>query len=388
MDNITNKCSGCRACEKVCPKGCISMREDKEGFLNPFIDNTVCVSCGLCRSSCPQNKVFVQEYEKLVYAAKAKSKDVLMNSSSGGAFYVFAKHTIEKGGVVFGAAYRDDFSVEHVKAESLEELKALQGSKYVQSDTANTYVACENCLRSGQFVLYTGTPCQIAGLNSYLKKSYDNLLTIEIICHGVPSGKLFKKYIQWLSDKHGSKVIGYDFRTKKGKGWGTGYNYSAKTETDEKKGPGIADPYYSRFLKGSIYRKCCYECRYANENRMGDVTIGDFWGIEKYHPHFYDSKGVSVIIVNTEIGEKHFNNIKDDIEYIVSDFNTAAKKNKSLVEPTGMPAERNYIFKEIDDLSNNKYFKKYFHVSVQLKLKAALKAVLPARLIILLKSLI
>lgn len=386
MDKITDKCTGCRTCEKVCPKFCISMKEDSEGFLAPFIDNEQCVNCGLCKSKCPQNKTEQQAFQKSVYAAKAKSETVLMNSSSGGIFYVFAKHIIEKGGVVFGAAYRDDFSVEHIKAETLDEIKPLQGSKYVQSNTADTYVECETYLKSGRFVLYTGTPCQIAGLKSYLKNSYDNLLTIEIICHGVPSGKLFKKYINHISDKMKSPVVEYNFRSKSKNGWGLEYyvkyanNYSNVSICDN-------DSYYSRFLKGSTYRESCYECKYANENRVADLTIGDYWGIEKFHPDFYDKNGVSVIIVNSDVGDGYFNAVSDEIEYISSTYENAAYANKNLLEPTKRPSERDYIYKEIDNLPSKEYFAKYYRIPFKTRLKKVIKAILPNKAIIILKKL-
>lgn len=388
MDKITDKCTGCRTCEKVCPKACISMKEDSEGFLVPDIDNEQCVNCGLCKSKCPQNKTIVQSFRKKVYAAKAKSESVLMSSSSGGIFYVFAKHTIERGGVVFGAVYRDDFSVAHIKAETLDEIKSMQGSKYVQSNTADTYVECEEYLKSGKLVLYTGTPCQIAGLKSYLKNSYDNLLTIEIICHGVPSGKLFKKYIEWLSVKQKCAVERYKFRSKGYRDWGVDYYYYYYLKNGKSGyAESITDPYYSNFLIGKTYRESCYECKYASENRAADLTIGDYWGIEKFHPDFYDKRGVSVIIVNSAAGDEYFNYVSNEIEYISSTYENAAHSNKNLFEPTKRPNERNYIYKEIDNLPLKVYFAKYYRIPFKIKLKKIIKVVLPDKAILLLKRL-
>lgn len=380
---ITDQCTGCRTCEQVCPKHCITMHENSEGFLQPEVDEMRCVECGLCKKKCPQNIEHPLNFEQKVYAVRLRDEKALMKSSSGGAFWAMAQVVIDHHGVVFGAAYTKEFSIVHVKAENYEDLRKMQGSKYVQSDTADTYAECKKELDAGRWVLYTGTPCQIAGLRSYLSKDYSNLITVDLICHGVPSPKLFKKYLSWLSGKYGEPVLEYDFRTKENVGWGL--EYRAKTKTKTQFLSGGLDPYYNKFLSGSIYRMCCYSCKYANMNRVGDITIGDYWGIEKYHPEFYDKKGVSVIILNTVNGEGFFEKIKNHYDYIESNIPNAMAENKNLSKPTPMPSERVDIYKEIDTLSTTNYFASYFQIPMKRRLKAMIKKMLPQKMILMLK---
>lgn len=382
---ITDKCTGCRTCENVCPQKCIFMKTDKEGFLVPVVNESICVSCGICRKKCPQNIGFKNEFQQKVYAARLKDDNAIKKSSSGGLFAALARNVINNGGVAFGAAYTEAFGVEHIKAENEQELEKLLSSKYVQSNTSNTYRMCKEYLENGRKVLYSGTPCQIAGLKSYLSKEYDDLVTVDLICHGVPSQKLFKKYISWLSNKMKEPIEYYNFRTKKNIGWGVEYRAEIKTKNKVEFISGNLDPYYSRFLSAEADRMCCYECKYANLNRVGDITIGDYWGIEKYHPDFYDKKGVSSVIINTAIGQQCFEDIKNDIEYIESDLSSVSAENKNLLMPTEMPEKRKYIYKEIDSLSTDKYIKKYFKIPAKQKIKVIIKKAMPEKLFLYLK---
>ena len=331
MERITDYCTGCRACEQLCAKNAISMVADKEGFLTAQIDADKCVDCGLCQKRCPQNQVIVKNAPKKVLAVRLKDEDVLYRSASGGAFAGIAKAWIEDGGIVAGVTYDGEWNAHHVFATTLEELKAIQSSKYVQADTRQAYSEVKRLLTEGKKVLFSGTACQIGGLKAFLKKDYDNLLTMDLICHGVSSPLLFRKYTEWLGDKCGSPIKEYDFRDKKG-GWGLGYKYKYKYKY--KYGACSIDPYYSRFLAGDTYREACYQCKYCTPERVGDITIGDYWGIEKEHPKFFSTKGVSCVLINTDKGINAWNSSASLFYTLESEFERVARHNGNLLHPT------------------------------------------------------
>lgn len=258
---------------------------------------------------------------KRVLALVDKNSEDLKNSASGGAFMVFAREIIEQGGVVFGCVLDNDGSCYHKCAKTYDELKPMQGSKYVRSSIRNTYEECANCLKDGQMVLFTGTPCQIYDLYEYLSKNnvqkFDNLIAIDLFCHGTPSQKLFKNYVKWLEDKHkpDSGIHNYTFRSKE-QGWGSDlyyyYSYFKNNEKHEEVGNAIIDPYYFAFLKSWTLMERCYGCSFSSSKRCGDFSIGDFWGIEKSHKDFYDryaKKGISAVLINTEKGVKFFETV-------------------------------------------------------------------------------
>ena len=227
MEKITELCTGCRACEQLCGKKAISMVENQEGFLTAVVNQDLCVDCGLCKKRCPQNADVEKLSAKKVFAVRLKDEKILYKSASGGAFAGIAKAWIEEGGIVFGVAYDKDWNAKHVCASSLTELEPILSSKYVQADTCQTYKEVKQYLNDGKKVLFSGTGCQIGGLIAFLKKDYANLLTVDLICHGVASPLLFKKYIEWLGSQSGSPILEYDFRDKRN-GWGLGYKYKYK----------------------------------------------------------------------------------------------------------------------------------------------------------------
>ena len=374
-------CTGCRACEQICGHGAMSMQPNKEGFLESFIDYEKCVDCGLCQLVCPQNtKLHLLKPQKAL-AARDKNDTELKKSASGGAFAAAARVILSQGGVVVGAAYNDDMTVSHHIIDRLKDLPQLQSSKYVQSNTTDTFKSVKKLLRDGRTVLYSGTPCQIAGLKGFLRKDYDNLYTMDVICHGVASPKLFVKYLEWLSGKMGGKIIYYDFRDKS-TGWGL--DYMTKTKTKTKTMPCSLDPYYHHFLKGDTYRECCYHCLYARQERVSDITIGDYWGIEKEHPSFYSTKGVSCLLVNTDKGQKLWSMISSEFIFLESTFDKIANANHNLKHPTARPAVRDSIYKQIDELPVKEYFAS--HLPVPFNLKARIKSVLPVGLKVLIKK--
>lgn len=377
---ITESCTGCRTCEQLCPKHCISMEPDEEGFMVANIDENICVKCGLCMRHCPQIFSPIKITPIRVIGARYKNNDVLKESASGGVFVAMASRVLDKGGIVVGAAYLDDWKVGHIVVSNKVLLYKLQSSKYVQSDTLHTFSEVKYYLDKGKQVLYSGTPCQIAGVRSYLKKNYDNLLTIDLICHGVPSPKLFQKYLTWLEAKKQRRILYYNFRDKSS-GWGL--EYKTKTLTKTKIKSAILDPYYYHFLKGDIYRECCYNCNYCTSERVGDITIGDYWGIEKEHPKFYSPKGVSLVLVNTQKGVSILSETEDLFYIQESTLEKAVKANHNLSYPTERDSKRDTVYLRMNELTINEYFEK--ELSYPFNLVVALKGVLPAWLKLLLK---
>lgn len=375
MNNILKigiKCVGCRSCEQSCPVSCIKLRENQEGFIYPTIDTDLCIECGKCINACPVEKKGLHINKPLeVWAWKNKNSVDLMRSASGGAADSATRVVLQTGGIVYGAAYDDQLVVRHIRVENEEERYRLQSSKYVQSNLDNTYSLVKRDLLDGKCVLYTGTPCQISGLYAYLGGNKNNLYTIDLICHGVPSPKFFKKYVDYQQKQMGEKVISYNFRSKDKRGWGTQYLLKTKTKTKAL----TLDRYGKHFMDGDCYRECCYQCEYAKINRVGDLTVGDFWGIAKSHPDFYSTKGVSSVFVNTIKGKKIFEKMKEYAEIEVATLEEAMVKQRNLVKASERTISRNSFYNEID---NENFIE---HISVGIQIKERIKVILPKGLI-------
>lgn len=351
-------CCGCGACSNVCPKQAISMELDENGFIYPYIDDKLCMECGACKRVCAFQNENEENTLKSVFAAARKNNDKVKQSASGGIFGAFAEQILRKGGVVFGSAmiYEEGkLIVKHKEVDNINDLSILLGSKYVQSSIINIFPDVKQRLLEGKYVLFSGTPCQVASIKSYLKKDYENLLTVDIICHGVPSEKFFQDYISTLSLKIKEKIIDFKFRDKTN-GWGLNAKAIYKDSDGKIKNRRIAcneSSYYDMFLKSEIYRENCYSCPYANRKRIGDITIGDYWGIEREHPEllvdnggFLDvKKGVSVIIINSKSGERWFNKLCEELNYYPSEYEKAAKVNTQLREPSSYSINRDKILR-------------------------------------------
>ncbi len=302
-------CTGCHACLNACTHSAITMTADAEGFLTPNINNNKCVECKLCEKVCPiinpmQDKGFTNPKAYAVWSEPDRRI-----SSSGGAFSAFARYILAQNGVVFGAAFDKNLHCKHIEIQNIDDLAALRGSKYVQSEIGNVFIQVKNHLRANRKVLFCGTPCQIAGLKNFLRKPYPNLLTLDLICHGVPSDTVFHGYLQKISNRFAFNIDGYEFRDRDG--W-------SKTPSISVRGKryhiyGIDALYMEAFNASAIFRKCCYQCSYSNIPRVGDCTLGDFWGIGRYgKPFKHDTmKGVSLVLTNTGKGETVIHQLKD-----------------------------------------------------------------------------
>lgn len=350
------KCCACGACKNICPKGAIAMKEDEYGFLYPQIDEKKCVQCGICKKVCAYQNGQVKNIPIKCYAAVNKNKVELMKSASGGIFVAVATSVLKEGGVVFGAAldFEDGHAhPHHIAVREISQLYRLQGSKYVQSAIENTYEEAKEELNLGKKVLFSGTPCQIAGLYGYLRREYENLFTVDVICHGVPSAKMFDDFLQNETNKRNVKKIKeYIFRDKK-RGWGMNGKIRFELKNGSEKTvyiPARLTSYNTFFLDGFNYRENCYSCKYANSKRPGDITLGDYWGIERENPELLKNKeydienGISCIIVNSKNGMKIMQNIIN-LSMYETQFEKIANKNGQLKYPSKRPAKREQIMK-------------------------------------------
>lgn len=347
LQNMTN-CTGCRACEKVCAFQAITMTKNEEGFLYPKIDGLKCTDCGMCRNTCPAQKDVEHRQPLEIFAAVHKDECVLLDSSSGGVFTALADIVFSKGGVVVGCVLDKDFRAKQVIINSHQFLQECRGSKYVQSDTCDTYSEVKRLLDAGVYVLYTGTPCQIAGLKKYLNQDYDNLLTGDFVCHGVPSPELFVKHITWLEKKNHHKIMRYRFRSKVGPyqfGWYYYYYFTNAVKVIG--GSAVLDPYYIAFLNAKTYRECCYHCPYAEEKRISDFTFADYWSIEKYHPKMDTNNGASILLFNTEKALKYQREVNEKMHLVPSRMEWIKQVNFNLNQPAERPEERNHIYLNI-----------------------------------------
>ena len=342
-------CTGCSACANICPHGAISIGPDKSGFLMPSVDESKCVECKLCEKACPiVNDIELKHPEvKEVYAFW--DNRTRTESSSGGAFSAIARRVLEQGGVVFGAAWQEGFNCRHISCNDVEGLSALRGSKYLQSEIGKTFAEAKKALIEGKYVLFTGTPCQIAGLRSFLRKPYEKLLTVDIVCHGTPSNELFKNYIDKLKREYPkyAQADGFEFRNLRG--WG--YAPSLKIRNKfSKELTGVPNLYMAAFKKSATARESCYDCQFNGLSRVGDITIADFWGVGAFGTPFkHDvSKGVSLVLLNSEKGREVFSELKDCFVE-KRDVKEAVRLNHNLVGSSRRPADREEVIEAFNN---------------------------------------
>jgi NAD-dependent dihydropyrimidine dehydrogenase PreA subunit len=374
MIYIKNKsfCCGCAACVQICPKKCISLTEDTEGFLYPRVDKTKCIDCGLCETVCPFLSESAEREPKAVYAVKNPNDDIRQESSSGGVFTLLAEKVINDGGVVFGVRFDEKWEVEFAYSETIDGLSAFRGSKYIQARVGNAFIDAEQFLKAGRKVLFSGTPCQVKGLLQYLRKDYENLLTVDFVCHGVPSPKVWRLYLKEeveriarqgddgkntvLSSKVMPNIKGINFRDKSS-GW---KKYSFALQLTEALAEGeqnsvlhtnkfYENPFMQAFLSDLILRPSCYMCPAKSGKSGSDITIGDFWGIEHIKPEIDDDKGLSLVMVHNE--DKIYS--IESIERTGIAYSDAVKYNPAAVKSVGCPTYRDLFFR---NLRRNKDF--------------------------------
>lgn len=338
-------CCGCTACQQICPKRCITMQPDDEGFLYPAVDINACIDCGMCEKVCPELNRNIKTKPLATYAAINPDLHVRMKSSSGGIFSMLAEETIEDGGVAYGAAFDRDWSVRHIKVESSEVLASLRGSKYLQSNLGDIFKDIRTELNSGRRVLFSGTPCQISGLKKFLRKDYPNLTTVDFVCHGVPSPTVWHSYLKESSQNQIAAITDISFRDKKN-GW---KNYEVSIES--KKGDNKTinsetfnrNPYIQAFLANLTLRPSCYDCPVKGCSSRSDITLGDFWGIEHIDPSVDDDRGVSLVMVNTSKGNELIQRL--GIELKDEEYDLAVRYNPSIAKSVNIPPYRPLFMK-------------------------------------------
>ncbi|MBP3482198.1 MAG: Coenzyme F420 hydrogenase/dehydrogenase, beta subunit C-terminal domain [Alistipes sp.] len=341
MITITDKrdCCGCEACVQCCPKQCIAMRTDEEGFSYPETDASRCIECGLCERVCPILNCGEPRKPLKVYAAKNPNDDIRMKSSSGGIFTMLAEKTVSEGGVVFGARFNEKWEVVHDHTETKEGLAAFRGSKYVQSRIGREYVRAKEYLAAGRKVLFSGTPCQIAGLRRYLGKRYDNLLTVDIVCHGVPSPFVWKRYLD--ESKSQQRITEISMRDKT-TGW-TDYGILINgIGAPIVKEPAAGNIYMRGFLRELYNRPSCHACPARGGRSGSDITIGDYWGIHHLHPEFVDPNGVGLIMIRTDKGAEEFADL--DTINIETTYEEAVSGNPSIECDMAVSVDRAEFF--------------------------------------------
>lgn len=351
MIQIINKseCCGCHSCENICPKKCITMEKDDEGFLYPKINEDKCIGCDLCEKVCPViNDIDIEPFNSIAYACKNRNENIRLNSSSGGVFWLLCKAIISNNGVVFGAAFDEKFNVRHSFAETLYECEQYRGSKYVQSIIGDMYFKVKKFLDSGKIVLFSGTQCQIKGLSLYLQKKYINLITVDIICHGVPSPNVFELYKEYLKKtiNYNSEITSIKFRDKE-KGWKE-FSCVAEFDNENRYSKTLKEDIFMRgFLKDLYLRPSCYNCKAKNYKSTSDISLADYWGVENKHSEFDDDKGISLVLVNTEKGKKILSSITDEVNIIETDLQYAIDNNPCIVRSVKYNPRREDFFKLI-----------------------------------------
>lgn len=375
--NDKSKCCGCEACANNCPKRCITMVEDEHGFRYPNADKNTCIECGLCEQVCPILVGKKNEFGPDVYAVQNKNDLIRKKSSSGGLFSVLASYVIEQDGVVYGAYMDSKQCVNHIEIEDKNGLDKIRGSKYLQSHINDSYKKIRQQLQEDMLVLFSGTGCQIAGLKSFLGKEYDNLITVEVVCHGVPSEKVFKKYINELEEKKGNKVKSINFRDKV-EGWNN-YNITITFDNGENISQKAME---NEFMKGYIHnlylRPSCKECQFKSMSSGSDILLGDFWGVNELGEPWNDNKGTSVVFVNSKKGKELIEKVNDGIVIESVEFGFATQFNPCIIKPVEISKD---IYDELESLClkdavEKNVVKKEVKVNFSSKVKSKIRRIL------------
>lgn len=347
------KCCGCGACANICPKQCISMQTDEEGFLYPYIEQSQCVNCGKCNLVCSfrlnqkQRKINAGKYldykegqfeTPITYAVKHQTLAIRMASRSGGMFTALSNETLKNGGSVYGCVLNEEFLAVHIRADNVSARDKMRGSKYIQSNISCIFPLVKEDLQNDKHVLFSGTSCQIAGLKKYLGRDYPKLLCVDIVCHGVPSSIVWKSYLSYMETKHKSPVKAAEFRNKKDFGW------KSHVETlFFENGNKISSKIFTSLFYSHIFlRPSCYCCPYKDIIHPGDITLADYWGIDKAAPGFNDDKGVSLVLLNNKKGTNAFDIVKGKIVFYPTRIEESLQP--PLLHPFNAPLDRKIMW--------------------------------------------
>lgn len=365
------KCTGCSACFNVCPKQAISMQSDELGNIYPVIDKSKCINCGLCKKICPQLHDIPSIKPQKTYALYSKDVKKRMASTSGAAATIFGENIIANGGIVYGVSnlyFNNEFKF--IRIDNTKDLYKIKGSKYVHAHVGTTFKGVKKDLIAGKIVMFVGTPCQVAGLKSFLMKDYDNLITVDIICHGVPSQQLFFEQLKQYGINY-SEIYEVSFRNNER------YCLTIYDKNKEKIFSKTSSliPYFRNFLQGNIFRENCYSCKYAKSERISDITIGDFWGLDNNCKIKDDiNKGISLVLVNSPKGLKLFENIKSKCVFEERTLEEAVNGNKQLQHPMSKNRKYDIYVTNYKKLGFKKTMKKM--LSLKDKLKILIKKIL------------
>lgn len=338
-------CSGCTACQTICPTGAIEMIRDEEGFKYPVIDKEKCINCNACKALCPNIKKSSDNDILEVYGVKHKELCERRTSRSGGMFIAISNYILDNNGVVYGCKLNEDFSVSHSRAINKEERDNFKGSKYVQSDMEGIISKIKEDLEDGKMVLFSGTSCQVAGVKSVIPNQIqEKLYCCDLICHGVPSNKIYEDFLKHVENVQNKKIKKFIFRDKE---FGWSPHYETIIFDDDSK---ISTQYFRNlFLGDKILRPSCYKCNYANTHRPADITIADFWGVDEIMPEFYDEIGVSLAIINSEKGKEMFEYAKKYIKSNACSIENCIKHTYTLNNATPEPPDRKEFWKDYNE---------------------------------------
>lgn len=368
-----NKCTGCAACYSVCPKECIKMIADADGFLRPNIDEERCVKCNKCRRICPINNAHKSdELEPIgAYAVRSKDQDIVLKSSSGGLFSVLGLWILGKGGVVVGAGFDDRHQVVHKICTDAEKLDELRRSKYVQSKIGDIYKTTQGLLEEGRELLFCGTPCQIAGLKAFLGKEYSGIYTMDFICHGIPSPKAYNKYLDFQTKNGEQEIKSINFRSKK-RGWHTHSLSIIFNDGHEYNESCSVDYYMHSFIMDMTLRPSCYHCQFRGANRISDITVADFWGVEQVIPDWNDDSGVSLAFVHTEKGLQLLQMNSDAIDKQEVELHEAIRYNPALLTSPRVPPARSAFLRDMNIMRYDALHEKYCSTKLLSKIRRKL----------------
>lgn len=371
-----NKCCGCGACQNICPKQCIEMKMDAEGFFYPVIDAYKCVHCDLCKKICPVEKKMDRSFPPLFFAGYNRKVDVLLDSSSGGIFWPIVETFIYDGAIVYGAVQKDKMHICHERYDDLENCKLFRKSKYLQSDVGYSYKQVKKDLDCGKTVLFSGTPCQVAALYSFLQKDYDNLFTIDVVCHGTPSRAVFDRYIEEQEKKYKKKIVSFCWRDKS-QGWGP--NRITMTFEDGSKYTSTSqeNPMQKGFLDNWYLRPSCYECKFAKLPRIADISLADFWGYDMELTKQNNNGGISLIAVSSERGQLMFDKIKNELFFHPVTKEYACERARHLwTHPSDNPKRQKFMNDFLSGKSFESLNKKYIQPSVMDRIKRKIERVI------------